>query len=497
MARRADPARPPRPERQAAFRVGLSAENRAAALLLAKGYRIVARRWRSPVGEIDIVARRRQLLVFVEVKARARLDDAAESLTQRQQRRIAAAAAAWLARASRRAVERYAFRRGAGRAAAHAAPHPGGVRDGVDPTPPAGSARTRRSDREFGVRRRLAPPPPRAPLEEMIDLGANASPRHCRDRRPSFRTSPTLARVSSVAAFTRLTSSAVSAGALGRDLDAAGDFLRGGALFGDRRRDRAADIADIADGALDRADRRDRALGGAAACRRSARRYPRWRWPVWPASALTSPATTAKPRPASPARAASMVALSASRLVCSAMSVIRAMTSPMRRGRFAQFLDREIGALGLADRLGRRWRSTARPGDRSRSPKPPARRRRTAMSRTLAEASGRGGGRPRGCVPSVDRPRRKAGSSSEHLVGDAPSSANVASTSAEKRAISADICSWRRCARIGILDHGAVELFVVPHRVLEHRDRAGQRADLVAAVADRHGHVGSPPATAR
>jgi putative endonuclease len=62
----------PRPERQAAFRVGISAESRAAAFLIAKGFRILARRWRSPLGEIDIVARRRQLLVFAEVKARAK-----------------------------------------------------------------------------------------------------------------------------------------------------------------------------------------------------------------------------------------------------------------------------------------------------------------------------------------------------------------------------------------------------------------------------------------
>ena len=40
---------------------------------------------------------------------------------------------------------------------------------------------------------------------------------------------------------------------------------------------------------------------------------------VWLASDLTSEATTAKPRPASPARAASMVAFSASKLVCEAM----------------------------------------------------------------------------------------------------------------------------------------------------------------------------------
>ena len=91
------PKSPAAPERQIAFKLGLSAENRAAALLLAKGFRIAARRWRSPAGEIDIVARRGNLLIFVEVKARARLDYAAYSVTERQQRRVAAAASAWLA----------------------------------------------------------------------------------------------------------------------------------------------------------------------------------------------------------------------------------------------------------------------------------------------------------------------------------------------------------------------------------------------------------------
>ena len=84
------------PERQAAFRIGISAESRAAAFLIAKGFRILARRWRSPAGEIDIVARRRNLLVFVEVKARATLDDAAYAVTDRQKLRIAGAAAIWL-----------------------------------------------------------------------------------------------------------------------------------------------------------------------------------------------------------------------------------------------------------------------------------------------------------------------------------------------------------------------------------------------------------------
>src|SRR3954465_11716569 len=87
----------PKPERVAAPLGGLSAESRAAAYLVAKGYRIVARRFKSPVGEIDIVARRRGVLGFVEVKPRPPLDGAAESLLPRQQQRIAAAAGAWLA----------------------------------------------------------------------------------------------------------------------------------------------------------------------------------------------------------------------------------------------------------------------------------------------------------------------------------------------------------------------------------------------------------------
>src|SRR5580693_6701861 len=86
MPRRAEPLRPPksapRPERVAAFRLGLSAESRAAMLLIAKGYRIAARRWKTPVGEIDIVARRRRDIAFVEVKARDTLDAAAEAVSE-------------------------------------------------------------------------------------------------------------------------------------------------------------------------------------------------------------------------------------------------------------------------------------------------------------------------------------------------------------------------------------------------------------------------------
>ena len=98
MAKTEAPAEPKiaSPERVAAFRTGISAESRAAAYLMAKGYRILAKRYRTAHGEIDIVARRRNLIAFVEVKARATLDDAAFAVTPRQQQRIIDAAQGWL-----------------------------------------------------------------------------------------------------------------------------------------------------------------------------------------------------------------------------------------------------------------------------------------------------------------------------------------------------------------------------------------------------------------
>ncbi len=97
MPRRAEPVKAPRPDKIAAFGLGLSAESRAAAFLVAKGFRILTLRWKSPLGELDIVARRRKLLIFVEVKARDTIEAAAEAIDARTQRRIAAAAEAWLA----------------------------------------------------------------------------------------------------------------------------------------------------------------------------------------------------------------------------------------------------------------------------------------------------------------------------------------------------------------------------------------------------------------
>lgn len=76
---------------------GLAAEDKAAGLLVALGFEILARRVRTKAGEVDLIARLGDLLVFCEVKVRADLATAGESLLPRQRRRIAAAAEAYLA----------------------------------------------------------------------------------------------------------------------------------------------------------------------------------------------------------------------------------------------------------------------------------------------------------------------------------------------------------------------------------------------------------------
>jgi len=79
---------------------GRSGEDLAVAELEHLGYAILARRYRTRYGEIDIVADDGGTLVFVEVKARAtaRYGSAAEAVTGRKQRRIAAMALDYLAR---------------------------------------------------------------------------------------------------------------------------------------------------------------------------------------------------------------------------------------------------------------------------------------------------------------------------------------------------------------------------------------------------------------
>ena len=89
---------PSESRRVAADRFGRWAELRCVWRLRLAGYRVLARRFRSPAGEIDIVARRGDIVAFVEVKARATHDKAAFALTESQLRRIARAAEAFAAR---------------------------------------------------------------------------------------------------------------------------------------------------------------------------------------------------------------------------------------------------------------------------------------------------------------------------------------------------------------------------------------------------------------
>jgi Holliday junction resolvase-like predicted endonuclease len=77
--------------------LGRLAEDRAAGFLEGLGYKILERRWRCPLGELDLVAEREGLLAFIEVKARPSLAEAAHALGPRQRARLLAAAECWLA----------------------------------------------------------------------------------------------------------------------------------------------------------------------------------------------------------------------------------------------------------------------------------------------------------------------------------------------------------------------------------------------------------------
>jgi len=84
--------------RYRANRLGHRGEWLAALALMLKGYRIIARRYRTKLGEIDLIARRGDLVLIVEVKARPTLIAAMEAVAYQSERRIEAAADLWLAR---------------------------------------------------------------------------------------------------------------------------------------------------------------------------------------------------------------------------------------------------------------------------------------------------------------------------------------------------------------------------------------------------------------
>ncbi len=77
---------------------GHLAESLAAWSLRLKGWRILAQRYRTPLGEIDLIARRGDLVAVVEVKARQTLIGAMDSVTPAAQKRIMGSADLWLSR---------------------------------------------------------------------------------------------------------------------------------------------------------------------------------------------------------------------------------------------------------------------------------------------------------------------------------------------------------------------------------------------------------------
>jgi putative endonuclease len=89
---------PPDADRIARYRRGRLSEVAAAVLLLAKGYRILARRCRTPYGEIDLIAVRGRRLAFIEVKRRPTREEAEAALSDYQGRRIVQAAEYWVER---------------------------------------------------------------------------------------------------------------------------------------------------------------------------------------------------------------------------------------------------------------------------------------------------------------------------------------------------------------------------------------------------------------
>lgn len=88
---------PSKQKKKQAYARGVFSEKMAALFLRAKGYKILAQRYRTPYGEIDLIAKKNNCLIFVEVKARKTLEDGLYSILPRQQERIIAAAEIWLA----------------------------------------------------------------------------------------------------------------------------------------------------------------------------------------------------------------------------------------------------------------------------------------------------------------------------------------------------------------------------------------------------------------
>jgi putative endonuclease len=85
-----------RPAPNSSYAIGVAAELSARELLESKSYHIIAQRYKTKAGEIDLVAKRGDHLAFVEVKRRKTHDEAAWAIAPRQQARIALAAEVFL-----------------------------------------------------------------------------------------------------------------------------------------------------------------------------------------------------------------------------------------------------------------------------------------------------------------------------------------------------------------------------------------------------------------
>lgn len=88
----------PSKKRTRAERSGRRAETLAAWAYRLKGFEIMDRRYKSAGGEIDLVARKGPLLVFIEVKRRTAMDEALFAVTYKNRRRMEQAVKSWLAR---------------------------------------------------------------------------------------------------------------------------------------------------------------------------------------------------------------------------------------------------------------------------------------------------------------------------------------------------------------------------------------------------------------
>ncbi len=84
--------------RRSRERRGRAYELLAAATLVLKGYGVLARRYKTRVGEIDIIAVRGRRLAFFEVKLRRSFAEAEAAIGPRQRRRVRRAADLWLAK---------------------------------------------------------------------------------------------------------------------------------------------------------------------------------------------------------------------------------------------------------------------------------------------------------------------------------------------------------------------------------------------------------------